>query len=372
MVELIQRRISDRSRSLAAGLTVFLLTLVFSMMAPINRAEAACGVPNQISNGQVADATAVMGNFNALTNCANSAVSPSGSPAAGNVAVFSGPNTITSGNLAGDCVTAGTLAVVCTKSNGEPFSYFATGTDGSQLTGTVSVNRFDGGNNADSTHFLRGDGVWATPSGGGGGGNWWAGHAPQATDFTPWHGATTGNVDLTLTYDANVGLILDSGGLAGGENVRFAEKAAPSHSADFTITTRITPDLYPVNYNIVGQTLREPSANISVIFGFMYGGGPFIDIRTQTGTSYIATWGTEQRIASNVPYWSRIRYVHSSDTYYFDFSLDGGAWVTISSATRTSLFGAANTPTMQGLGFYVNNGSTTKHDVASCDYYVVQ
>jgi hypothetical protein len=352
-----------------------LLALVFavtlSMLAPTARAEAACSVPNSISNGQVADATAVMDNFNALANCVNSVVSPSGTPAAGNLPVFSGSNTITSGNLSGDCTTAGTLSLTCTKTSGTPFGYFATGTDSGQLTGTVSVNRFANGVNADAAHFLRGDGTWASPPSGGGGGNWWAGHSPLSADFTLWHGATSGNVDLTLSNDGDVGLILDSVNVAAGENVRFAEKTAPSHSADFTITAHIIPNLYPNNYQIVGQTLRETSGNVSVIFGFAYIGGPFMYVRSQTGTGYIAGRAQEQRIASNAPYWSRIHYVQSSDTYYFDFSLDGKAWVNIYNGTRTTLFGAGITPTMQGLGFYVNNGTANKHDMASCDYYVV-
>ena len=40
-------------------------------------ADAACTLPNQLTNGQTADASQVMANFNAVTNCANNA--PAGS-----------------------------------------------------------------------------------------------------------------------------------------------------------------------------------------------------------------------------------------------------------------------------------------------------
>jgi hypothetical protein len=138
------------------------------LLLPAARAEAACTIPNQITNGQVADATAVMGNFNAVKDCADSAVKPTGTPAAGNLATFSGSGTVTSGNLTGDCTTSGATAVTCTKTNGTAFGAFATGTDAGQLTGTVSTSRFNNGVNADSSHYLRGDGTWGTPSGGGG------------------------------------------------------------------------------------------------------------------------------------------------------------------------------------------------------------
>lgn len=69
--------------------------------------------------------------------------------------------------VGGDCtLVTSTGAIACLKTNGVSFGALATSTDAANLTGTVSVNRFNGGTNADSTHFLRGDGSWAVPAGG--------------------------------------------------------------------------------------------------------------------------------------------------------------------------------------------------------------
>lgn len=160
--------------ALSYGFVIAAAAILVSMFFPTSRASATCVVPNQISNGQIADANVVMGNFNGLKDCvdtvANSTVTPSGTPATGSLSTFSGPKTITTGNLSGDCVTSGTLVVTCTKSNGTALGYFSTGTDAANLTGTISAERFGNGVNADNTHFLRGDGVWAVPAGTGGGG----------------------------------------------------------------------------------------------------------------------------------------------------------------------------------------------------------
>lgn len=165
------KKVSSKSRRLISLTGVALLGWAASLFLTSSPAAAACTVPNSISNGQIADATAVMGNFNALKDCANAATTTTGSPVAGNLTVFSSSNTITSGNLSGDCTTSGTLSITCTKSNGVALGPLATGTDAGQLTGIVSVNRFDNGTNADSSHFLRGDGIWALPPVGSGGGS---------------------------------------------------------------------------------------------------------------------------------------------------------------------------------------------------------
>jgi len=239
----------------ATGLVAFVLVLVLSMTVPTARANAACSVPNQISNGQVADATVLMGNLNAISDCINSVqnsvVSPSGTPAAGNLPVFSSPTTISPGNLSGDCTTSGTLAVTCTKTNGTPLGPFATGTDAGHLTGTISVNRFSNGLNADSSHFLRGDGLWAVPSGGGGSGNWWF-KPPLASAFTPISADAT---PPTLTDDADEGLIVDvnvNSGIQRGGYVTLTDK-----TADWSLTVRMETFLPSVNYTNAGIWGRD-------------------------------------------------------------------------------------------------------------------
>lgn len=62
--------------------------------------------------------------------------------------------------------------------------------DAAQLTGTVSVNRFNSGTSASSSTFLRGDGTWVTPSG-----------------SAAWGGITgtlSSQTDLQNTFDGNV------------------------------------------------------------------------------------------------------------------------------------------------------------------------
>jgi hypothetical protein len=74
-------------------------------------AAAECTVPNALTNGEVADATEVRGNFEAIARCADdladAAVTTTGTPATGEIAVFSGDKTVTGADLTGDVTTSG-------------------------------------------------------------------------------------------------------------------------------------------------------------------------------------------------------------------------------------------------------------------------
>ncbi|MDP2129899.1 MAG: hypothetical protein Q8J79_03400 [Erythrobacter sp.] len=87
-----------------------------------------CTVPNTLVNGQVADATDVMENFNAVANCVDSArgdtVTHEGTPATGEIAVFASPTGITGGNLTGDVTTSGSTATELAASGVTPGTYY--------------------------------------------------------------------------------------------------------------------------------------------------------------------------------------------------------------------------------------------------------
>jgi hypothetical protein len=93
--------------------------LAFSLLAlgcaaPALAQTPQCTVPNTLTNGQVADATEVMDNFNAVAACVDSArgdtVTHEGTPNAGEIAVFDSATGITGANLTGDVTTSGSTA----------------------------------------------------------------------------------------------------------------------------------------------------------------------------------------------------------------------------------------------------------------------
>ncbi|MEL6529157.1 MAG: hypothetical protein AAFQ27_04300 [Pseudomonadota bacterium] len=86
-----------------------------------------CTVPNTITNGQVADATEVMDNFNAVAACVDetrdNAVTHEGTPNAGEIAVFDSATGITSGNLTGDVTTSGSTTTSLSATGVAPGTY---------------------------------------------------------------------------------------------------------------------------------------------------------------------------------------------------------------------------------------------------------
>lgn len=108
--------------------TSALLSVIGSLLATAASAQAPqCTVPNTLVNGQVADATKVMENFNAVADCVDSArddtVTHEGTPTTGEIAVFVSPTGITGGNLTGDVTTSGSATTQLAPSGVTPGTY---------------------------------------------------------------------------------------------------------------------------------------------------------------------------------------------------------------------------------------------------------
>ena len=120
--------VNSKKDNKAMRYTFLLVAIIAPLFATVASAQSQqCTVPNTLVNGQVADATDVMENFNAVAACVDSArgeaVTRQGTPTTGAVAVFASPTSITGGNLTGDVTTTGTTATQLAPSGATPGTY---------------------------------------------------------------------------------------------------------------------------------------------------------------------------------------------------------------------------------------------------------
>lgn len=112
---------------IATTITILLAGIGSLLSTPAPAQVPECAVPNTLVNGQVADATDLMENFSAVTDCVESArgdaVTHEGTPATGEIAVFTSPTAVTGGNLTGDVTTSGSTATQLSPSGVTPGTY---------------------------------------------------------------------------------------------------------------------------------------------------------------------------------------------------------------------------------------------------------
>lgn len=184
----------------------------------------------------------------------------------------------------------------------------------------------------DSTNFLRGDGVWASP-GGGGGGNWWY-DPPLAADFTLTSGDAT---NLTLTDDADEGLLFDPGTPAGTNINRTALITLTDKTLDWDLVVRISAVL-PTNYVTAYGPCIYDSISGRLTALEMISNSNWTAVNSTTlasgATRTNALTADSAPFRTIGPYWMRINHVGTN--YNFYRSVNGKNWQLHGTVTDTS------------------------------------
>jgi len=272
-------------------------------------AQAQCVLPNQLTNGQTADADEVMANFNALAACLNS-MSPGGST--NSIQYNSGTGTLSGlGPLTDGQIVIGSTA-------GAPQAQTLTAGSGVAITygvGGISIAT----SGPPIAAGLYRQVMSATPT-------------ASSTGLATWlnHGTST-------VSDATVGVTMDVPPIgATAANMTGRYKAAPA--TPYTVTALVGATRSANNNNAVGIGWYDGTNKLHLITLSMFNGvAPFVEVtKWNSPTSYVsADFGSFWNGYSQ-PIWLRIR--DDGTTISFSFSQDGANFLPVFSVAKASGF----------------------------------
>jgi hypothetical protein len=286
------------------GLLVLIVSCACLAVSGLNAVQAQCTLPYTLANGQIADASQVMANFNALASC----LSPGGSANA--IQYNNG------GRLGGAApLTNGQLLIGSTGS--PPQTQALTAGQGMTIAnGSGSITIAANGSEAGNGLYRRI--LSATPT-------------SAATGLTNWL-----NQGSAVVSDSTVGVCIDAPTSGAASNVTGRYRAAPS--APYTIKALIAATRNSTSSNGVGIGWYDGTAKLHVIsYTINVNALPIIEVnKWNSVTSFNASDFTSSPNAFAQPIWLQVQ--DDGTTVSFAFSQDGIDFLTVFSVAKSGGF----------------------------------
>lgn len=239
----------------------------------------------------------------------------------------------------------------------------------SGVTATLSPSGTDTADDATFTGsgVVQSDGSnWATVAkaaggGGGGGGALWWFSPPLAATFSLASGDAT---NLTLTDDADAGLLVDGGTPVTGDKSRLAYRTLTTKTLNWDLKVRSDYFVPQQNFSGVGIACRD-SISGRVISITMRGSSPWLCVNKWNGlTGFNATAASVIPVFGAPINWFRI--AKSGTTLSFYWSTDGKQWLSLYSETATTFL----TNNADQVGIVIDhNRSTGPHNTQAIGYF---
>lgn len=269
-------------------------------------AQAACTLPHQLTNGQTADATQVMANFNALVTCLNS-LNPAGSTNAvqynAGSGSFGGAGPLTDGQL------------LIGSSGAAPQAQTLTAGSGIQITngaGAITIAATGGGSGAGLYRQV----MSATPTSAG-------------TGLTTWL-----NQGSAAVSDSAVGISLSAPTSGTTPNMVARYGAAPT--PPYTITALIGATRNSNNFSGAGIGWYDGANKLHVISVIVFNGGaPRIEVeKWNSATSWNSNDFQSNANSFSQPIWFRLQ--DDGTNVSFAFSQDGANFLQVFAIAKSS------------------------------------